>query len=75
MSPEEIRAKLISAGVKNMREFGYGYVDEKNILTDEVYSKFFISMLKENKGHSESIDAVIEELLLECAREKKESSS
>jgi hypothetical protein len=70
MKKEGIRSKLISAGVKNMREFGYEYADEQNILTDEVYSKFFVSMLKENKGHSASIDAVIDELLAECENQK-----
>ena len=56
--------------MKNMREFGYGYADEKNILTDEVYAKFFISMLKENKGHSILVDTVIDELLAECESPK-----
>ena len=70
MKRDDIRRSLISAGVKNMREFGYGYADEKNILTDEVYAKFFISMLKENKGHSILVDTVIDELLAECESPK-----
>lgn len=45
-----IEAKLIQAGVKNLREFGYEHVDSENILTDVVYSAFFRNMLKENKG-------------------------
>jgi hypothetical protein len=70
---EEIRKELIKAAVKNMREFGYEYADEENVITDEVYSRFFVSMLKENKGHSASIDEVINELLAECESPKKEA--
>lgn len=61
----EIREKLILAGVKNLKDFGYEHVDEENILTDEVYSMFFVNMLNENKGYSDSIDVVIEYLLTE----------
>jgi len=62
-----IREKLIKAGVKNLTEFGYEYVTEENILTDEVYQMFFANMLKENKGHSDSIDAEIDNLLSEIS--------
>lgn len=70
MQKDDIRRSLISAAVKNMKEFGYGYADKDNILTDDVYSKFFVSMLKENRGHTEAIDAVIDELLAECGGPK-----
>lgn len=60
-----IRDKLITAGVKNLREFGYPNCNKKNILTDEVYKKFFISMLNDNKGHSVEIDIIIDRLLKE----------
>lgn len=43
-----IREKVIAAGVKNLKEFGYPDVNEHNILTDEVYSQFFESMLRDN---------------------------
>jgi len=63
MTTEEIKAKLIAAGIKNMNEFGYPNVDKHNILTDEVYSKFFLSMLKDNLGKAKSVDIAINELI------------
>jgi hypothetical protein len=61
-----IRDKLIAAGVKNLREFGYPSCDDKNILTDMVYSRFFVSMLKDNKGRAGAeVDSVIDALLKE----------
>lgn len=60
--------KLIKAGVKNMREFGYAHCDESNILTDEVYSMFFENMLNENKGNG--VDAEISELLFQINKNK-----
>ena len=45
--------KLIAAGVRNLREFGYPDCDAENILTDSIYSRFFLSMLEENlENHS-----------------------
>ena len=61
-----IRDKLIAAGVKNLREFGYPSCDDKNILTDMVFSRFFVSMLKDNKGQAGAeVDSVIDVLLEE----------
>lgn len=65
MKNEEIKEKLIIAGVNNLKEFGYPYVTVKNILTDEVYKNFFASMLPDNIGHSKQVDEVIEQLLKE----------
>ena len=62
-SLEPIKAKLIEAGVKNLKEFGYPVVNKDNILTDMVYSQFFLSMLKENKGQRMDVDAAIDELI------------
>lgn len=77
VNPKQIRDHLISAGVKNLKEFGYPECTSVNILTDEVYVSFFVAMLVENKGHGTSIDKVINELLqelqpepLEVAKEK-----
>lgn len=42
------RQKIIRAGIRNLKEFGYPDVDEKNILTDRIYSAFFLSMLEES---------------------------
>ena len=45
-----IEKKLLQAGVKNLRDFGYPDCNETNILTDQIYSAFFKSMLEDNKG-------------------------
>lgn len=59
-----IREKLIENGVKNLKEFGYPGVDEKNILTDQVYKTFFREMLRDNlgKGFDSEIKALDKEL-------------
>ena len=59
-----VRAKLIKAGVRNLKEFGYPDVDEKNILTDMIFKEFFRSMLKDNlgKGADKEINALLAEL-------------
>jgi len=61
-----MKDKLIAAGVKNLQEFGYPACDKENILTDQVYKAFFVSMLKENKGNGKAVDAAIDELLCIC---------
>jgi hypothetical protein len=56
--------KLIAAGVKNLKEFGYPGVDSENILTDDVFKAFFLSMLKDNKGQRADIDKAIDSLIM-----------
>lgn len=63
-----LRRKLIDAGVRNLREFGYGAADANNILTDPVFTRFFKSMLEENKGHSADYDLAIDGLLEEIGK-------
>lgn len=58
-----IREKLIAAGVKNLKEFGYPAVNAENILTDQIYSAFFSKMLKDNMG--KGVDAELTALLKE----------
>lgn len=58
-----VREKLIAAGVRNLKEFGYPEVNAENILTDQIYSAFFKSMLDDNKG--KGADAAIDALLKE----------
>jgi hypothetical protein len=73
MTNEEIKNHLIQAGIKNLKEFGYPDVNEKNILTDEIYSNFFASMLIENKDVkiiTNQIISVIDELLNEIKTKK-----
>ena len=60
-----LRHKLITAGVKNLREYGYPDCDSKNILTDKIYSAFFVSMLKDNKGVRKDIDETIDGILVD----------
>jgi hypothetical protein len=64
-----MRDKLISAAIRNMREFGYPYVNAENIITDQVYSMLFDSMLKDNLGHG--VDKAIESLRSEIAAAQK----
>lgn len=61
----EIREKLIAAGVRNLKEFGYPGVNAGNILTDRIFSAFFLSMLEENKGRAYSVDKEIDALISE----------
>lgn len=66
----DTRGQLLKAGVKNLKEFGYPAVDEKNILTDIVYSQFFKGMLEdtiEEVGAGGVVDAA-EALLKEIAQ-------
>jgi hypothetical protein len=63
MNVELVKEKLLKAGVKNLKEFGYPEVTTENILTDEIYKAFFKSMLEDNKGIDKQLDTVIEQLL------------
>ena len=63
-----IENKLIAAGVRNLRTYGYPECNESNILTDKIYSALFESMLKDNKGNGDSIDAAIDGLLKRIAQ-------
>ena len=62
-----IREKLIAAGVRNLKQFGYPMVSKDNIMTDRIYSAFFKSMLEDNLGKEPIADAVIQKLLSEIA--------
>lgn len=59
-----IRDKLLAAGVRNLKEFGYPEVTKDNILTDHIYSAFFKSMLEDNmgKGMDEHVGALLAEV-------------
>lgn len=60
-----MRDKLIAAGVRNLKEFGYPNVNADNILTDMIFAGFFKSMLEDNRGRG--ADAEIDALLTEIA--------
>lgn len=59
----DIQQKLITAGIKNLKEFGYPKVNADNILTDIIYKGFFKSILIDNKGNGKQIDEAIYGLL------------
>ena len=64
MTNEQIKDKLLTAGVGNLKQFGYPEVNKENILTDMIYAGFFKSMLNDNKGKAgKQVDTVIDELL------------
>lgn len=64
MKNDQIKEKLLSAGVNNLKEFGYPKVNKQNILTDIIYKGFFKSMLEDNKGKAGiEVDSCINELL------------
>lgn len=68
-----IEERLLQAGVKNLREFGYPDCDETNILSDQIYSAFFKSMLKDNKGRG--VDREIASLLSQIEANQPEDST
>lgn len=49
-----LRNQLITAGVRNLKEFGYPEVNGDNIITDHIYSVFFRRMLEENRDANEA---------------------
>lgn len=59
------REKLLAAGVRNLKEFGYPTVDEQSIISDDIYSVLFERMLQDSKGRSRSMDIEINTLLKE----------
>lgn len=67
-----IREKLIANGVKNLKEFGYSDVTATNIITDQVYSAFFKSMLKDNKGHGHGVDDILDSIIAEIENTPKQ---
>lgn len=65
----DIRDSIIKQGIKNLNQFGYKDVTAETILTDEIYSEFFKSMLKDNLG--KGADFPINGLLAEIAEKQK----
>ena len=63
---DKIRNHLLSAGVKNLKEYGYPSVTIENITTDEIYREFFKSMLESNLGNP-TTDPSIRALIAECS--------
>ncbi len=61
----EFREKVIEVAVKAAHEFGYPDCDKNNILTDEVYKMFFVSILRQSLGPSMAINDEIKKLINE----------
>lgn len=71
MDQATIRKQLITAGVRNLRTFGYPDCSAENILTDDIYSQFFVGMLNDNKGKgSRAVNMAIDGLLAEVGKQK-----
>ena len=68
MEDHKIRERLIDGGVKGLVEFGYPGCTNENILTDRVYSAFFLSMLAGTRGQGKQVDAVIDALVAEIPK-------
>ena len=59
------RDKILEAGVRNLKQYGYPEVTKENILTDQIYSAFFKSMLEDSDNMGKGMDGVIAKLLKE----------
>ncbi len=70
MKDAQIKEKIIANGVKNQKDFGFPNVTSENILTDPMYSEFFLSSLKDNLGRG--YDKIINELISEIEKNKKD---
>jgi hypothetical protein len=73
-----MKDKLIKSGVKNLIEFGYPDVTAENILTDHVYSEFFIEMLEDVLDEEDTPEAVkqaVQELLNQMNHKKEDNDA
>jgi hypothetical protein len=61
-----LQDRLIAAGVANLREFGYPHCTKENILTDMIYRRFFLSMLKEQGTQPRPLQDAIDALITKC---------
>jgi len=64
------RQKLIAAGVRNLKDFGYPSARPENILTDRIYSRFFDSMLADHEGDTVIVAKLREEIATAEAKRK-----
>lgn len=59
----KIKSQIISIGVKTLNERGFSLVTEENILTDFIYSEFFLIHLNKIKGKLIEVDIVIDNII------------
>ena len=52
----DVVAKIIDAGVKNLRIFGYTTCTAANIVTNPIYSAFFARILEDNLGKGYDVE-------------------
>lgn len=72
LKDSEIREHLITAGIKNLKDYGYPNVNKNNIISELIYSSFFLAMLNDNLGKStKKVDGVINELITEITDKNK----
>jgi hypothetical protein len=69
-----MRDKLIAAGVKNLREFGYPQCTKDNVLTDMIYRRFFLSMLKDQGPQPKAVQDAIDGLIAACSSNKEDQT-
>lgn len=69
MAAKTLRQTLLDAGVKALKGYGYPAVNDKNILTDEIYKPFFKTTLEgtiktygKNKSVVDECNKIIKEL-------------
>lgn len=67
MNKPTLRQELIKSGLKVLNDFGYPYVTEETIITDQVYGIFFKKLLLGTKeeAHQQSVKDACDELLAE----------
>lgn len=66
-----IRERLITVGVKTLVESGHPDCNKNNILSDTVYKREFLSVLKDSKGCSTVVNDTIDLLIAECQKVSK----
>lgn len=69
-----MKDKLIDAGVRNLKEFGYPGVNRDNILNDLIYAQFFKGMLEDtlaDSGGNVLISGACAELILAINQARK----
>lgn len=59
---EDIRTRLLAAGVRHLKDLNFIGIDTTLILTDRLYMAFFRSFIDELKGRSPNVDQIINEL-------------
>lgn len=77
MKEDQIRTKLIEAGVRHLKEVGYPQCDAENIFTDYIYGELFHRMLEGTieEVPIEIVRSVCRELMGKIQRESPKDKS